>query len=85
MEKDYLTACAIIVIGLLSGLNHKAEQEDDPTCVLNQEVKNRTPQIFLASGVTILNNWPKPGEQIYFQGDKIHSPQYQFSIKSQNS
>lgn len=71
MDKDYLTASAIIVIGLLSGLNHKANQEDDPSGIQIPEWNPNTPSIYQISGVTAIANWPRPGEHVYIAGDIV--------------
>ena len=71
MDKDYLTASAIIIVGLLSGLNHKANQEDDPSGIPTTEWNPNAVCIYQISGVTAISNWPKPGENVYISGDIV--------------
>ena len=71
MDKDYLTASAIIVVGLLSGLNHKANQEDDPCGIPIPERNFNAPSIYQISGVTAIANWPRPGEHVFIAGDIV--------------
>ena len=62
MDKDYLTASVIIIVGLLSGLNHKTNQEDDPSGIPTSEWNPNAVHISQISGVTAITNWPKAGE-----------------------
>lgn len=71
MDKDYLTASAIIIVGLLSGLNHKANQEDDPCGIPIPEWNPNATSIYQISGVTAIANWPKPSEHAYIAGDIV--------------
>jgi hypothetical protein len=71
MDKDYLTASAIIIVGLLSGLNHKATNEDDPSAIPTSEWNPNALSIYQISGVTAISNWPRSGEHVYISANIV--------------